>query len=147
MTEPDLLRVLRDCLPGAAAFDPQAGDPALAGPGAYALLLHLAAPVAFARRGMGAATLQGWHVYAGSARGSGGMAARLRRHFRQGKPVHWHVDELTNAADRIAALAMAGGSECDIVDRLLRSGRFGPALAGFGSSDCRRCTAHLLRPL
>lgn len=116
------------------------------GPGAYVLLMDLAAPVLFSRKHIAAASLSGPLVYAGSARGGGGIRARLRRHFRRGKPVHWHVDELTNAARHLSAVAVPLGSECDLVDRLVDSGRFAFALPGFGASDCRRCTAHLLRP-
>jgi len=36
-----------------------------------------------------------------------------------------------------------GGHECDLVNELLAGGA-SVALAGFGSSDCRRCPAHLL---
>ena len=115
-------------------------------PGAYVLLMHLPVCVPFARRNIAAGTLSGWLVYVGSARGGGGIGARLRRHFRKDKAVHWHVDELTNVAARMIALAVPGGTECAIVDRLIRSGLFETALAGFGSSDCRRCEAHLLRP-
>lgn len=114
--------------------------------GAYALLLHVPHPLHFARTGIPETALSGWFVYAGSARGAGGIGARIGRHFRRGKPVRWHIDALSNVADQITAFALPDGSECQIVDRLLRSGKFEPALAGFGSSDCRRCTAHLLRP-
>lgn len=117
-----------------------------AAPGAYALAIRLDAPLSFARRALGQATLSGWVIYAGSARGPGGLRARLGRHFRPDKPVRWHVDELTNAAAALSALALPGGAECAIVQSLIESGRFVPALAGFGSSDCRTCPAHLLRP-
>lgn len=86
----------------------------------------------------------GDYVYAGSAYGPGGMAARLRRHFRKDKRLRWHVDRLTVAADRVAALALAGGNECALVEKLLAGGAFRIAAKGFGSSDCRRCESHLL---
>ncbi|MGE3691725.1 MAG: DUF123 domain-containing protein [Novosphingobium sp.] len=134
-------------LPDAVRVEP-GGVQELAGlPGAYALLLHIGNPVAFSRRVIPCASLSGWFVYAGSAHGGGGIRARLRRHFRLGKPIRWHIDELTNAADYMAAIAIPGGSECRIVDSLLQSAQFETALAGFGSSDCRHCAAHLLRPV
>jgi Uri superfamily endonuclease len=146
MTQIPLLAQLRPLIPGVAAVGegPDAAFPAE--PGAYVLLVHLADEVRFARAAIAATDLSGWLVYVGSARGPGGIAARLARHFRRDKPVHWHVDELTNRAADLAALAVPGGSECDIVARLLATGRFETALRGFGSSDCRRCAAHLLRP-
>lgn len=141
----DLLSQIRCLFPGGAVVEDGAVETATEASGAYALVLHLTTPVRFSRPGIGGATLSGWYVYAGSARGGGGIRARLRRHFRRGKPVHWHVDELTDAAASIAAIAVPDGLECDIVDRLLRSGAFEPALRGFGSSDCRHCPAHLLK--
>lgn len=116
-----------------------------AGKGAYALLIELAKPVAFERAALGSATLSGPLVYAGSANGPGGLRARLGRHLRGQKPVRWHVDELTNAAQSLSAIAIEGGNECAIVARLLKTGRYAAAMRGFGSSDCQRCEAHLLK--
>ena len=141
----ELLYEVQRLLSGSERIEDDGLARAFGGPGAYLLVLHLAVPVRFSRHGR-TAPLSGWLVYAGSARGSGGIRARLGRHFRRNKPVHWHVDELTNAADRMMALALPHGSECDTVDHLLRTGRFEPAFPGFGSSDCRRCPAHLLKP-
>jgi Uri superfamily endonuclease len=36
------------------------------------------------------------------------------------------------------------GLECELVACDLASGEWSVAVAGFGSSDCRRCRAHLL---
>lgn len=146
MMAPDLLSLAREAIAG-EAIEHASAEKIDAGFGAYALFLNIADPVRFARRSLGEAWLSGWFVYVGSARGSGGLRARLGRHFRRGKPVRWHVDELTNAAAEIVALAIPGGSECDIVARLERSQAFAPALIGFGSSDCRSCRAHLLKAL
>lgn len=143
----DVLMAIRQHVPGCAEVHAETGEGLVVSPGAYVLVIEPAEPVTFARKGIAATPLSGWLVYAGSARGGGGIGARLRRHFRKDKKVHWHVDELTNAAARMAALAIPGGSECEIVDRLLASGLFETALAGFGSSDCRHCEAHLLRPV
>ncbi|WP_338468594.1 DUF123 domain-containing protein [Novosphingobium sp. ZN18A2] len=87
----------------------------------------------------------GWYAYAGSAKGPGGIGARLARHFRKDKRIHWHVDRLTVAAADFAALALPDGTECAIVRGLEGTGRFAHALKGFGSSDCPRCRSHLLR--
>ncbi|MCJ2178935.1 DUF123 domain-containing protein [Novosphingobium album (ex Hu et al. 2023)] len=147
MREEDVLLAIRQHVPGCACVNAETGEGLDRSPGAYVLVIDPAVPVTFARKGIAATPLSGWLVYAGSARGGGGIGARLRRHLRQDKKVHWHVDELTNAAARISALAIPGGSECEIVDRLLASGLFETALVGFGSSDCRSCDAHLLRPM
>ena len=113
--------------------------------GAYILALELdrTVHVKFAT-GVAGQLEPGWYVYAGSARGSGGIRARVRRHFREQKPVHWHIDLLTTRVRDMAALAVADGCECELVRKLLDSGQFWPALAGFGSTDCRRCESHLL---
>lgn len=116
-------------------------------PGAYVLVMHLDAPVRFARGKIPEASLSGWLVYAGSARGGGGIGARLERHFIKDKRIHWHVDELTVAASTMAAIALPHRSECDMVERLIGSRAFQPALRGFGSTDCDRCPAHLLAPI
>ena len=115
-------------------------------PGAYVLLIELAEPLRFERPALGCAVMEGALAYVGSARGGGGIGARLARHFRLDKPVRWHVDELTNRAAAMAALAVPEGSECDLATRLLASGLFEPAMRGFGSSDCRGCLSHLFRP-
>lgn len=145
MREEEILTAIRHYVPRCTDVNVQTGEGLSSAPGAYVLVIAPAEPLLFARKGMPAAPLSGWLVYAGSAKGGGGIGARLRRHLRKDKKVHWHVDELTNAAARMAALAIPGGSECEIVDRLLASGLFETALKGFGSSDCRVCKAHLLK--
>lgn len=112
--------------------------------GAYALVLYFTRPVTFVHQGRSCTLGPGWLVYAGSAYGPGGVGARLRRHFRQDKKQHWHVDRLTTRADSLAAFALEGGSECAVVHRLLASGEFSVPIDGFGSSDCPSCRAHLL---
>ncbi len=115
------------------------------GPGAYALLLQLAEPVAAPTRAHPSAVLApGTYLYAGSAWGPGGIRARVLRHARRGKAQHWHVDRLTEVADLVDVFAFPGGHECDLIER----GRALPGtsvpIPGFGSSDCRSCAAHLL---
>jgi len=113
--------------------------------GAYLLLVGLAGPRSVALGGRGELELDGgWYAYGGSAKGPGGLRARVARHFRRGKPRHWHIDQLTDDAYAIAALAVPGGKECALVRRLAASGAFATALPGFGSSDCRSCEGHLL---
>jgi len=113
--------------------------------GAYALLLLVDNPLVFRWRMQAMQFDPGRYVYAGSARGAGGIRARLRHHLRRDKSPHWHVDHLTNQADTIDVVASIDGSECRIVSRLIGTGQFQVPIAGFGSSDCRGCPAHLLR--
>ena len=114
--------------------------------GAYALIVKLGHEVHVDRpRNASGALSPGWYVYAGSARGPGGIPARLARHFRMEKRIHWHIDQLTTAAGaRIWASPAAGQHECDLVAQLICSGLFRIACPGFGSSDCRKCEGHLL---
>lgn len=136
---------LRECLPLGSMVGVGTLDRAPMAAGAYALLIHAERDVIVRRSGFDHIFVPGWYVYAGSAYGPGGIGARLRRHFRQDKPIHWHVDHLTVAADALEAVVIEGGSECAIVSALSASPAFQPAVAGFGSSDCRVCAAHLLK--
>jgi Uri superfamily endonuclease len=95
-----------------------------AAPGAYVLMLELRRPVRLAIATLPATTLPpGRYAYAGSARGPGGIRARVRRHLRKDKKPHWHID-------RLADLLRVPGASVPV--------------PGFGSSDCRRCAAHLV---
>jgi Uri superfamily endonuclease len=117
-----------------------AADVVPAGPGAYALWLRLAEPLAV-RVGGRLGTLEAGHyLYCGSANGPGGLRARLVRHMRKEKRLHWHVDQLTAAGEVLGAFVLEGGSECALNAAL---SAFPTPLPGFGSSDCPRCVSHL----
>lgn len=117
-------------------------------PGAYLLALRLDVRAPLDIKRLRVRALQpGVYLYTGSARGGGGIAARLKRHFRQDKKIHWHIDRLTVRAAALTALAVPHGNECTLAQKLLGSGRFESAAAGFGSSDCRTCDSHLLTPI
>lgn len=111
-------------------------------PGAYVLAIALAAPVRVSLAGRMAVTLPaGRYLYCGSARGPGGLRARIARHLRRRKIPRWHVDRLTRRGRVVAVWAFPGGDECDLVDRLAA---LPVPIPGFGSSDCARCASHLL---
>jgi histidyl-tRNA synthetase len=117
-----------------SAFD------APATPGAYVLALRLDAPLDV-RVGKISATLPaGDYLYCGSARGPGGLRARLARHMRPQKRPHWHIDQLTAVASVLGAFVHKDGDECALNAALAH---LPIPVAGFGSSDCRRCAAHL----
>jgi len=114
-------------------------------PGAYGLLIRL--PYRFDGQigALGPVTMPaGRYLYLGSAYGPGGLPARLRRHLRADKRLHWHVDHLTSAGWVERIFVLPNGCECDLVDRALKLPAIHTPIAGFGSSDCRRCAAHLL---
>ena len=67
--------------------------------GAYALLIALDEPLRVHAGARDATLAPGLYVYCGSARGPGGLAARLARHMRRDKRAHWHVDQLTGSRE------------------------------------------------
>lgn len=138
---------IRRALPDALELSCESVHTAPPRAGSYLLLIHLPRIVDFNRTGLEHAFQPGWFIYAGSAWGPGGLRARLQRHFRAEKKLHWHIDSLTTDADEIIAFAVEGAHECDLAATLLRTETFRPALAGFGSSDCTKCSTHLLVPI
>jgi Uri superfamily endonuclease len=88
---------------------------------------------------------EGWHVYVGSALGSGGLK-RVCRHIRlsreRDRVPRWHVDRLL-LSDRFALEAVVCARTEAAVECALASALGGPYIPGFGSSDCR-CPSHLL---
>jgi len=113
--------------------------------GAYALAIQLDSEVPVRLGGKSHVIAPGQYIFAGSAKGPGGIGARVRRHLRRDKRLHWHVDSLTMAASRIDAFALPGQTECSIVERLGGTPLLQHAIAGFGSSDCAKCPSHLLK--
>jgi len=115
-------------------------------PGLYALLLHLAQP---ARLQIGARGIlefpTGSYLYAGSAKGPGGLQARLQRHLRPAarKKMHWHIDYLAAAAELQTVFWTADTSqeECTWAAKAAMLGRYHPPR--FGASDCS-CPGHLV---
>jgi len=104
-------------------------------PGAYVLAVALDCAAA--------GLPPGRYLYCGSAKGPGGLKARLARHMRKGKAVRWHVDRIIEAGRVLGAWAFPGGDECALAQRLAGMG-FPVPIPGFGSSDCRVCESHLL---
>lgn len=116
-------------------------------PGAYVLELHLEAALSLTVGRLGVIELPAGRLrYYGSARGPGGLRARVARHLRPPaeRRVHWHVDHLTARLTVARVQVAAAASECELVQRDLAAG-WRVAAAGFGATDCRRaCPAHLL---
>jgi Uri superfamily endonuclease len=120
-----------------------------AAPGCYVLILHLPGPHS---RMLAVGRLGSWplppgtYAYCGSAHGPGGLRARVSRHLRREKRLHWHVDYLAAAAEVVAVWLWPGApraQECAIAGHLARwPGVYRP-VPRFGSSDCR-CPGHLL---
>ncbi len=112
-------------------------------PGAYVLAISLSKLVVVSIcRKPSAPLAPGCYLYCGSAKGPGGLRARVARHVRHGKAIRWHVDGLTEAGTVLGAWTFPGGDECDLVAAL---SHLPVPIEGFGSTDCRRCRSHLLR--
>ena len=116
-----------------------------AGPGSYALALYLPAAQALAVGRLGQLEFRtGIWVYVGSARGPGGLRARVGRHWRGPARCRWHIDYLRRAAAPLgAAVRQSDASlECRWAALLADAPRWTPGPQGFGASDCR-CPTHL----
>lgn len=116
-------------------------------PGSYVLYLRSAHARRIRAGALGLLTLEpGLYAYCGSARGPGGVAARLGRHLRndRAKPLRWHIDSLRRACP-VDHFEVAYGdqvTECDHAARLAADPAWTPVFPGFGASDCR-CPTHL----
>jgi Uri superfamily endonuclease len=113
-------------------------------PGTYVLIVRVDQPLTLAVGRLGTVTLPGGHyAYVGSAHGPGGLRARLNRHLRADKPLHWHIDYLTAAAPVITIWWRASSErlECAWAQTLIARGSV--PVPRFGSSDCT-CPAHLI---
>ncbi len=114
--------------------------------GAYLLVIDLATTLALDVPRSAPATLTpGRYVYCGSAYGPGGIRARVRRHLATDKAIRWHVDRLTAVGRVVAVHAAPGGSECALFAEVMETPGTALPAPGFGSTDCRRCPAHLAR--
>lgn len=114
------------------------------GKGSYVLLIRVASAIDIDLRGHVHSLAEGFYAYCGSARGPGGLSARIGRHRRRDKPVHWHVDQVTTKATVLRAGVSFDRNECDLVRLLLSQSGVSVPVPGFGSSDCRICESHFL---
>ena len=111
--------------------------------GAYVLCINLKT-TAPAPPKFDACFQPGLYFYAGSAKGSGGIQARCRRHLSKHKRPHWHIDWLTNISETTQALAFPNANECELMNELTKIAAVSVPFRGFGNSDCANCIAHLI---
>lgn len=115
-------------------------------PGAYLLICPVPRAVKANIPSLGLTCIPaGNYIYAGSAYGPGGLSARISRHFKSQKKAHWHIDRVTRIHPPSHALAFPYENECELISLLTDKLDATPPFKGFGSSDCRRCYAHLLQ--
>ncbi len=115
-------------------------------PGVYALVIAVPSEIELRVHGLRSKLEPGCYVYIGSARGPGGLAARVSRHLRSSKRVRWHIDHLTTKAVtiRYVVFSLAMSVECPLTPQLEMLG-FKHPVKGFGNADCKaRCISHLL---
>ena len=115
-------------------------------PGSYVLVFHLDGAARIEVGKLGTFSFPaGYYCYVGSARGPGGLRARLARHLHQQKKLHWHVDYLLGRASVVEIWHSPSRErlECLWAQALLALPAAQPAVPGFGSSDCS-CLTHLL---
>lgn len=113
-------------------------------PGSYVLILHLGRDCSIRIGRLGEWGFPaGYYLYLGSARGPGGLRARLGRHLRGPAHLHWHIDYLRRWALPVEVWYVPDDRpvECLWQAALAAAGLRCP-VPGFGSSDCA-CPAHL----
>lgn len=112
-------------------------------PGTYILVIELVHDAHIRVASLGAIQfVAGSYLYVGSA--LGGLEARLARHLRQEKRLHWHIDYLLRRG-RIREVWYHSGPEhleCVWARALARAPGVSPFASPFGASDCG-CHAHL----
>ncbi len=109
--------------------------------GAYLLVITMAEETAVTVGKLGRIVFKkGFYVYCGSAKRN--LSRRVKRHLGKRKRMHWHIDYLTSAAEKIRPFPVYTGRdiECAMADDMKIIG--GIPVPGFGSSDCT-CLSHL----
>ena len=88
--------------------------------------------------------IPGFYLYVGSAFGPGGVKARVLRHNRETKKLHWHIDYLTKHLELAEVWYTYDNIRREhLWAELLSDTRpFTIPMKHFGASDCR-CLSHL----
>ncbi|HYA22015.1 MAG TPA: DUF123 domain-containing protein [Thermoproteota archaeon] len=89
----------------------------------------------------------GLYLYVGSARGPGGLRARVARHLRRDKVRKWHIDYLTASSSFNLIGVFMGMSkkwmESALVTELIKEG-MDQIIPRFGNTDDSKTESHLL---
>ena len=112
-------------------------------PGAYVLAIEVSRPIELVLTNRLPISLEaGCYLYCGSAKGPGGLRARIGRHMRRVKPIRWHVDNLTRSGRVLGAWTTVESHECQLAAALAH---LPVPIEDFGNSDCSTCRSHLFR--
>ena len=115
-------------------------------PGAYGIVIRLQKLVQLEIGKFDRVELpNGLYFYGGSAFGPGGLKARIGRHVRAKKSLHWHIDHVTSQGKFVALGVVENGNECDLVAAAIARECAAFPVPGFGSSDCRTCISHMVK--
>ena len=116
--------------------------------GAYVLSLFVSQPQQITIGRLGQFNLPAAHYcYVGSARGAGGLRARVGRHVRGDGTPRWHIDYLRAVAEvrEVFYTVTDNPFECEWSQALAQLPHATIPVPHFGSSDCRSgCAAHLV---
>ncbi|MFO7962781.1 MAG: DNA/RNA nuclease SfsA [Desulfobacterales bacterium] len=109
--------------------------------GIYILMLHLKKEARFSAGKLAESDFPaGYYIYTGSA--MNGLSARLARHCRKRKRLHWHIDYLIQRAERTIPVPIRSSKPLECVLARSLSAIFSQGPPRFGASDCR-CPTHL----
>jgi len=111
--------------------------------GVYLLIIQLRQECRLTAGSLGEIRLEcGWYVYAGSGRRN--LSARIARHHRRRKRMHWHIDFLLACAEPRDVTSLPIRSRHDLECSLARAvaALAAGSTPGFGCSDCC-CPSHL----
>ena len=116
--------------------------------GTYLLHIFMAQPHTLVIGRMGWQHLPGGHYfYVGSARGAGGLRARVGRHLRSDGTSHWHIDYLRAVAQvrNVLYTVTDISLECRWSQALAQLPQAFIPVPHCGAGDCRSgCRAHLM---
>jgi sugar fermentation stimulation protein A len=113
--------------------------------GVYLLIINLQQQCRLTAGSLGEIRLEpGWYIYAGSGRKN--LSARIARHHRRRKKLHWHIDFLLDRVPCRDVTSLPIRSRRDLECRLARTvaALAAGSTPGFGCSDCS-CPSHLFR--
>ncbi len=122
----------------------------LSAPGIYILVINVSKRICLDIESLNRPCIDsGLYGYVGSARGPGGIRARLEHHLRRDKKrLWWHIDYLTTKQEVVPLLTIYVNTLDDVerifAETLIDIGCWQVAVPRFGSTD-KKTPSHLLK--